>query len=345
MYDVKFEKTVSKAIELGDIEKVKELLNNDNEKINMSIPRGNWLNIAVGYQQLEIVEYLLEIGIDRNLVSRTGNSLVNAARTGNVEMAEFLLNKGVELTCTLNALNPIIPAVQSDRLDMVIYLLEKEKALLSEKEYNELVNIIIENAEIFSAKNILNYFGVGKKVKKNKMTKTEKNKIVQLIEKNMKECFIAIQKECEDEKIYILSTECDEDMSAIYVYMNTEENLQRQLDNADEEMKDEIYYYKYCEDEWYVFEDSPKYFKDVSDYVKKKELTNDDKSVWYELFVESLLELQKEKFFEQQYNKNKILLTINAHDTFSEEAAIDYFRKLNAGENCSEYMKNIEQFY
>ena len=344
MYDVQFEMSVSKAIELGDIEVVKELLENDDSKINMIIPRGNWLNVAVAYQQFEIVKYLLEIGIDKNIMSRTGNSIVNAARTGNVEMVEYLLQNGVDLTCTLDMLNPVVLAAQSDRLEMVEYLLDKERQVLSTEQYESLIKLLIEKAEIFSCKRVLKYFGVEKAVKNKVITKTQKNKIIQLIKDGVKECFEGIKEECCGEKIYILSVECEENLSKIYVYMNTVENLNNQLETAEIDMKDQIFYYKYCEDEWYVFDDSPQYFTSIAKYIKEKQITNDDMVMWYGFIVDAICELRKDMFFEQTYEED-VLCTIYGHDVCSEKEISEFFKRMNAGRNCEEYIENMEQFY
>lgn len=344
-YDFQFDMTVSKAIEAGDIDKVKELLS-DEDKFNLIIPRGNWLNIAAGSQQLEIIRYLLDRGIDRNLVARTGNSLVNAARTGNIEILDYLIQNGVKLNCDRGELNPLFQAVQFNRVSAVEYLLEKEKAFLSPAEYEELIDLLKKKALVHSHnKEMLAYFGIVFPERKNtRLNKADKENIIRLLKQDIQKSFSVIKEKCMGEKLYILSFQTMENLSEIYLYMNTEENLLRQLDEADEEGKKDVYYYRYCEDEWDMLEDAPNYFQEVSEYMKKQQITNEDNAKWYALIVNALCELREEKYFEQEY-PSELLLTIYGHEAYSQKEQIAFFKKLNKGMDDNGYIKNIERFF
>ena len=344
MYDFQFEQAMDKAIEEGKLEAVKELIGDDTEKLQMPIPRGNWLHLAVTCQQMEIVKYLLDAGIDRNVEKSGGNALSTAARIGSVEMIQYLMQNGVKLITTVDKKNTLFATVPGDRMEAFQYLLGLEKEILTETEYTTLMELVIKEAEIFAAKNILKMLKADKKEKPKKIQKEQKDRVIQLIKDGAKACFEALPGYYEGERIYIVSLECEESLSKVFLYVNTLENLQESLEDADDDMKDEICYYKYCEDEWNVFDESPEYFASVGKYIKEEGIQNSDDSVWYKLIVEAVSKLRKEKFFET-IGLEDILITIYDHDTYSQAEFVKLFKKMNQGKDVEEFIDNMDDFY
>lgn len=353
MDNIEFADKVSDLIEEGNIKEVKNLLKDrfsDTKELNELAKRGWWLKQAVGYQQMEIVEFLIELGVDVNMVvhPNEGNVLCDAAQTGNMEMIEFLIEKGIDISCTLDELNPVMGAVCSDWLEVVKYLLEKEKEMLQPLEYEELVKEVIDQAEIFASKEVLDYLGVKKAKKAKEITQEDKNKIISLLKKGIQESFKKVVKVCKKEQLYIISFALSDPLSDVSsyctVYMNTEENLKRQIEDADEEDKEDIFYYRYCEDEWEVLEEDSKYFQKIFDYIKKRELDSEDIMQWYEFIVEAICLLRDEGYFEKTY-KNDILITIYAHNYCEQDEMIELFKRMNKGKKCEDYIENIEEFF
>lgn len=344
MYDFEFEQVMDKAIEEGNLEEVKQLIGDDTEKLQMPIPRGNWLHLAVTYEQMEIVKYLLDAGIDRNVEKPGGNALSTAARIGSVQMMQYLMQNGVKFITTVDKKSTLFATVPGDRIEAFQYLLELEKDILTEAEYTALVEMVIREAEIFAAKNILKFLKADKKEKPKKIQKEQKDRIIELFKEGAKACFEALPDYYEGETIYIVSLECEESLSKVFLYVNTLENLQESLEDAGEDMKDEICYYKYCEDEWYVFDESPKYFAGVGKYIKDEGIRNSDDSIWYKLIMEAVSKLRKEKFFET-VGLGDILLTIYEHDAYSQEEFIKLLKKMNQGKAVDEFIDNMDDFY
>ena len=344
MYDFKFEQAMDKAIEEGKLEAVKELIGDDTEKLQMPIPRGNWLHLAVTCQQMEIVKYLLDAGIDRNVEHSEGNVLVTATGIGNVNMIQYLMQNDIELMATLDKRNPLFVAVHGDNLETFQYLLELEKEMLTEANYIALMEMVVKEAEIFAAKNILKMLKADKKEKPKKIQKEQKDRVIQLIKDGAKACFEALPGYYEGERIYIVSLECEESLSKVFLYVNTLANLQESLEDAAEDMKDEICYYKYCEAEWYIFDESPEYFAGVDKYIKDEGIQNSDDSIWYKLVVEAVSKLRKEKFFET-IGLGDILITIYGHDTYSQEEFVKLFKKMNQGKDVEEFIDNMDDFF
>lgn len=356
MDNIEFVDKVSDLIKEGNVKEVKNLLKDrfsDTMELNELAKRGWWLKEAVRYQQMEIVEFLIELGVDVNMVvcQDKGNVLCDAARTGNMEMIELLIQKGIEISCTLDQTNPLKGAVGCDRLETVKYLLEKEKYMLQPLEYEELVKKVVEWADIFASKKILEYLGVkkAKKVKKAKeITKEDKNKIISLLKKGIQESFKKVVEVCKKEQLYIISVALSDPLSDVssycVVYMNTEENLKRQIEDADEEDKEYVSYYRYCEDEWDVLEEDSKYFREFFDYIKKRELDSEDIMQWYKYIVEAVCLLRDEGYFEKTY-KDDILITIYAHNYCEQDEMIELFKRMNKGKKCEDYIENIEEFF
>ncbi len=354
MDNIEFADKVSDLIVEGNVKEVKDLLKDkfsDTKELNEMAKMGWWLKEAVRYQQMEIVEFLIELGVDVNMVvlSNKGNVLCDAARTGNMEMIEFLIEKGIDISCTLDELNPVLCAVCGDWLEVVKYLLEKEKEMLQPLEYEELIKKVIDYADIVAGKKVLDYLGVKKeKKKKKKITKADKNKMISLLKKGIQEFFKNVIKTCKNEQLYIISFALSDPLSDVSsycgVYMNTEENLKRQIEDADEEDKEDVFYYRYCEDEWDVLEEDSKYFQKFFDYIEKKELDSEDIMEWYELVVEAVCLLRDEEYFEKTY-KDDVLITIYAHNYCEQDEMIELFKRMNKGKKCEDYIENIEDFF
>lgn len=336
---------VSEAIEEGNLEKIKNLLKNEIDDINELASMEWWLHTAASYQQLEIAEFLIDLGVDVNFViSGKGNALVNAAGTGNMAMVELLIQNGIEVCCTLDKLNPVIAAVRGNNLEVVKYLLEIEKRILLPQKYKELIETMINQADIFASKDVLAYLGVNRIDKTKNPNKTEKNKIIKMLRHGIQESFQEIQEICKSENLYIVSFAIEDNLSSCIVYMNTEENYQYQLEDADDEDKEDIYYYRFCEDEWDVLEHSPDYFKDIYAYIEKQKLYNEDIMVWYELVVEAVCLLRDEGYFEKVY-PNDILISIYAHNCCETKEMIKLFERMNKGKNIKDYVENINDFF
>ena len=223
-------------------------------------------------------------------------------------------------------------------------MLGLEKEMLTEAEYTTLLEMVITEAEIFAAKNILKILKADKKEKPTKIQKEQKDRIIDLFKESAKACFEALPSYYDGERIYIVSLECEESLSKVFLYVNTLENLQESLEDADDDMKDEICYYKYCEDEWNVFDESPEYFASVGKYIKDEGIQNSDDSVWYKFIVEAVSKLRKEKFFET-VGLGDILITIYGHDTYSQEEFVKLFKKMNQGKDVEEFIDNMDDFF
>ena len=60
MERVQYIKEMRDAIKQGNIEVVNRLIKLDNDKINLVLPTGSWLNLAVLTQNKDLIDYFFE---------------------------------------------------------------------------------------------------------------------------------------------------------------------------------------------------------------------------------------------------------------------------------------------
>lgn len=328
------------AIEKGDLCKVKNLIAEDNDKLNMVLPTGSWLDLAVRHQQKDIMEFLLAQGIDKNILiaSNKGNSINTAARTGNVEFIDRLIHSGVKINLTIDDSNPVFDAVDNNKIDALKFILEAEKHNMEISDYEKLLSLIKERSEIMSNSNILRLFGDnGNNECFERNEKFDADKLKKLLCEGIKKCFLKVLEIYNEENIYIISLEADANSKLFYMYVNTEENLKRKpkKENISE------WYYRFCENEWYVFNDSPKYFAEATKYIST---INVDIMELYSMIAEAFISIRKDKFFDKSYS-GKIILSVNPYEYCDRNDMIQFFCKLNNRDDCDNYVNHIEEFY
>ncbi|MEK5205648.1 ankyrin repeat domain-containing protein [Psychrobacillus sp. FSL H8-0510] len=120
-------KAIRNAIKLGDIIGVKKLIGSDTEVLNTITAFGTWLHVAAKNGQLEIVQYLIQKGIDIDVKGGTfdASALNLAAGSGYIEIVKYLIEAGAELDATLAKRNPLFGAIYGGHKEVVEFLVEK----------------------------------------------------------------------------------------------------------------------------------------------------------------------------------------------------------------------------
>ncbi|MEK5214186.1 MULTISPECIES: ankyrin repeat domain-containing protein [Psychrobacillus] len=120
-------KAIRNAIKLGDIIGVKKLIGSDTEVLNTMTAFGTWLHVAAKNGQLEIVQYLIQKGIDIDVKGGTfdASALNLAAGSGYIEIVKYLIEAGAELDVTLAKRNPLFGAIYGGHKEVVEFLVEK----------------------------------------------------------------------------------------------------------------------------------------------------------------------------------------------------------------------------
>lgn len=118
-------KEVIAAIKANDRKILILMLRSDFELLHLNTPLGSWLHIATEYSKMEIIELLLELGINVNVKGGpSGGSPLNiAASEGNVELVQYFLEYGAEMDISEPERNPLFSAIHYGRTDVVKLLL------------------------------------------------------------------------------------------------------------------------------------------------------------------------------------------------------------------------------
>ncbi|CAN7438403.1 ankyrin repeat domain-containing protein [Peribacillus frigoritolerans] len=120
-------KAIRNAIKLGDINEVKHLIGDDKEILSTMTSFGTWLHVAAKKGHLEMVEYLINKGIDIDARGGTfdASALNLAAGAGHLEIVKYLIEAGAELDESLAKRNPLFGAIYGGHKEVVELLVEK----------------------------------------------------------------------------------------------------------------------------------------------------------------------------------------------------------------------------
>ncbi|MGG0731632.1 ankyrin repeat domain-containing protein [Bacillus paramycoides] len=120
-------KAIRNAIKIGDINEVKQLIGNDKEILNTMTTFGTWLHVAAKKGHLEVVEYLINTGIDIEARGGTfdASALNLAAGEGHLEIVKYLIEAGAELDMSLAKRNPLFGAIYGGHKEVAEFLVKK----------------------------------------------------------------------------------------------------------------------------------------------------------------------------------------------------------------------------
>ncbi|MFE4243466.1 ankyrin repeat domain-containing protein [Peribacillus butanolivorans] len=120
-------KAIRNAIKLGDMNEVIQLIGDDKEILSTMTSFGTWLHVATKKGHLEMVEYLINKGIDIDARGDIfdASPLRLAAGAGHLKIVKYLIEAGAELDVTLAKRNPLFGAIYGGHKEVVEFLVEK----------------------------------------------------------------------------------------------------------------------------------------------------------------------------------------------------------------------------
>jgi len=152
--------------------------------------------------------------------------------------------------------------------------------------------------------------------------------------------------------IYILSLDCERDMTSIGMFANTKEYLEEQSAPGSED----YWYYKYCEQEWSLC-DAGGPLLEISSYMNQYKEENNERFTDPETFefleafdehCDKIIEACKNalKRFRQliQEDSPDLLLTFSITEYLDPEERVEFFAQVNSKGASEEYMEHIHDF-
>ncbi|RUS53127.1 hypothetical protein QI30_15575 [Kurthia sp. 3B1D] len=145
-------KQIYAAIIEGNAEEVKTLIKGNPAHLYEDVVTGSWLHLAVRENQLEIVKWLIDFGLDVNVANknRGGTALSVAAQEGHYEMVKYLLKRGANVnfepphpykdvlfSAILSGSKEVVQLLIDHGVDTTIRYFERKDAALMAKEQNQ----------------------------------------------------------------------------------------------------------------------------------------------------------------------------------------------------------------
>lgn len=126
MDKTQYAKDIRSVIKSGQLDTVIDLLEKEPEMLTWMTPFGTWLHVAAAHGHLEIVEYLINAGLDVNAKGGTfsTNALERATAKGQLDIAKYLISKNVEIDISEPDRNPLFAAIYGGHLEIVKLLVE-----------------------------------------------------------------------------------------------------------------------------------------------------------------------------------------------------------------------------
>ena len=126
----RFDPEASRLIKEQDVEALRAHFSQFPERVNWYTPYagGTWLHFAAAEGNAEILDLLIEFGIDVNRPSLRDDarlSIVDACDHANVENVRYLLETGSEMDTSATVRNPLFAAIVGRSIGIVRLLLQR----------------------------------------------------------------------------------------------------------------------------------------------------------------------------------------------------------------------------
>jgi uncharacterized protein len=130
------------AVAESDFKRIKSIIKNNPELLKHETPNGSWLHVAARINNIDIIEYFINLGLDINQKGGFSKSMPIdlAVSEGNIEVVKYFLKKGAIFDESAPERNPLFAAIHKGNLEILKLLVKngiktnvqyKEKTALS----------------------------------------------------------------------------------------------------------------------------------------------------------------------------------------------------------------------
>lgn len=126
MTELEAKKRIDTAIKDGDTSSVLALIEEDKSRLSLQTVFGSWLHIAAKHGQLELLQRLLELGLDINVAGgiAKGTPLLAATSAGQADVVRYLISQGAQLNASEPERNPLFAAIDEGYPEIARILIE-----------------------------------------------------------------------------------------------------------------------------------------------------------------------------------------------------------------------------
>ena len=126
MDEKKMAQQIRDAILDNDSRKAIFLLTANPQMRDFMTPFGTWLHVAAKHGRLDLVKFLVELGIGINVQGGTfgGAPIHLAASQGNLEVVKYLLSHGAEMDVSEPERNPLFGAIYGGHTAVARFLID-----------------------------------------------------------------------------------------------------------------------------------------------------------------------------------------------------------------------------
>lgn len=158
--DKEIVKLMREAIKKGDIDLVKKLACDNEGLLHVDTTFGSWLHVAADCGKFDIVEYLIDSGLEvnKNGGISGGNPIRSAARNGKLDIVQLLHEKGANFDVSEATKNPLFGAICNGHYEVAKYLIDNGIDITVKYNVGKLDNVdAYEYARQFGQTEIANY--------------------------------------------------------------------------------------------------------------------------------------------------------------------------------------------
>ena len=158
--DLKITKQMVKAIVDNDLESIKDIASLEDFNINEETIRGTFLQVAIREKNDEIAIFLIEKGIDINLVYDIAgtSALTDAVLNSNKKIVEILCENGAKLDVSNADNNPLFFAISDHKVEIAEYLIDAGIDIYATYKIGEIENCdACEWAKKWGTKDVYDY--------------------------------------------------------------------------------------------------------------------------------------------------------------------------------------------
>ena len=362
------ERAIRKAMMDNDMVYIKEVFGDNQELLNFETSLGTWLNIAVGFEREEIVQYLISLGVDLNYGGIDGATPLNTAvAVERIDIVKMLLENGARIDTSNISQNPLITAINQKNLEIVRYLLDQNIDITVKYNLNYGEVDVLKYAKIWSTPEIVSLIEKEFLDRGIPLSESEKKSEKNLDKRTLKKKFdFALRQMVREwrgnywgkEEIYAMCFHIDYGNTDIKKRFMCEVMIQTKK-GCEEHSSEGRLDFKYIPKEYKYIQNGLNGFQRVQEYLYEncisleecEALKNlDEKEKIYEnirkqtleiekILVETIAKLRREKFLTSDYYNKQFYVFPYVGENDIPKNYIPLAKKMNEGLYLTEYIK------